>query len=241
MQKSETIGALAAALAKAQAEMDSAKKDATNPYFNSRYADLASCWAAARKPLTANGLAVIQTTGLSEAGVIVETTLAHSSGEWITSDLLMPLVKKDSQGVGSAITYGRRYALAAIVGLVTDDDDGEAAMGRQETGSKGSSAPAQKPTAQAKPATQRPAQQAAKPAQAQKTQTSKDDTSPLLKKVFAKLKGADGLSFNDEQCKKFMEHALDRKIESSKNLSDYELEIILVSIDEAIKDRRGAA
>lgn len=241
MQKSETIGALAAALAKAQSEMTPAKKDAKNPFFNSQYADLASCWEAARKPLATNGLAVIQTTGLSEAGVIVETTLAHSSGEWITSNLLMPLAKRDPQGVGSAITYGRRYALAAIVGLVTDDDDAEAAMGRQKAGSQGGSAPAQKPAAQAKPTTQRPAQQAAKPAQAQKTHTAKDDTSPLLKKVFAKLKGADSLSFNDEQCKKFMEHALDRKIESSKNLSDFELEIILVAIDEAIKDRRGAA
>lgn len=226
MHKSETIGKLAEALAKAQAKMEPAKKDSKNPFFNSQYADLAACWNAARKPLTDNGLAVIQTTGLSDAGIVIETTLAHASGEWLSSSLLMPLVKRDSQGVGSAITYGRRYALAAIVGLVTDDDDGEAAMDRSRAGSQ--TAPA-KPAQQAKPTT-------AKPAEAKK-----DTTSPLIKEVFAKLKGTDELNFNDEEAKKFMESVLDKKVVASKNLSDFELEIVLAAIDEAIKDKRGAA
>lgn len=122
-----SIGALVAALAKAQGAMTGAKKDAVNPHLKSKYADLASVWDAVRGPLSANGLAVIQTTEPAQAGVCVVTLLAHSSGEWIRSRLFMPTQKNDAQGVGSALTYARRYALAAITGIAPDDDDGEEA------------------------------------------------------------------------------------------------------------------
>lgn len=128
--QSESIAALAAALAKAQGEIKGAAKDTANPFFKSKYADLASVWEACRAELTKNGLSVIQTTDDGGNGITVVTTLAHSSGEWIRGRLTMRPVKDDPQGVGSAITYARRYALAAIVGVAPEDDDGNAASGR---------------------------------------------------------------------------------------------------------------
>jgi hypothetical protein len=130
MSQSETIGALAAALSKAQASITGALKDSANPFFKSKYADLASCWDACRRQLTENNLAIIQTVEPSADDILLVTTLAHSSGEWMASRL--PIRAKDNspQAQGSAITYARRYALAAIVGLAQIDDDAEAAQGR---------------------------------------------------------------------------------------------------------------
>jgi len=132
MQKSDSIAALAAALCKAQTTMEAATKSADNPFFHSKYADLATIIAASKEPLSANGLAFVQTTDLAEVVnntfcVTVETVLMHSSGEWIMGALSMPCPKADPQSVGSAITYARRYGLQAIIGLPTDDDDGNAA------------------------------------------------------------------------------------------------------------------
>lgn len=132
MNQSESIAALAAALSKAQANITGALKDSSNPFFKSKYADLAACWDACRKQLSENGLAVIQTIEVGEGRAILVTTLAHSSGEWIKS--YCPILTKDDspQGQGSGITYARRYALAAIVGLAQIDDDAEAAQGRNK-------------------------------------------------------------------------------------------------------------
>lgn len=128
MRTSDSIAALAAALAKAQASMAGAKKDATNPHFRSRYADLASVWEACRDALTRNGLSVVQMTEPQDGdSVCVTTRLMHASGEWIEGDLVIPVVKADAQGYGSALTYARRYALAAAVGVAPEDDDGNAA------------------------------------------------------------------------------------------------------------------
>lgn len=127
IRRSESIGKLAEALAKAQGEIKNAVKDAANPFFKSKYADLASIRDACAGPLAANGLAVIQTPRATEAGVEVETLLAHSSGEWIADTLALPVAKADAQGIGSAITYARRYTLAAFAGVAAEDDDGNAA------------------------------------------------------------------------------------------------------------------
>lgn len=126
---SETIAKLATALAKAQSEIKGAKKDADNPFFKSTYADLASVWEACRKALSSNELAVTQTTEIHEGGsIVLRTTLMHSSGESV-SGVLPVLVgdKATSQQLGSAITYNRRYALAAMVGVAPEEDDGNAA------------------------------------------------------------------------------------------------------------------
>ena len=118
---------LNAALAKAQAEMQSAGKDGTNPHFQSQYATLASVWDACRVPLTKNGLAVIQLPAMAGNDVVLTTSLRHVSGQSIETVLHVPVPKMDAQGVGSAITYARRYSLAAMVGIAADDDDGNAA------------------------------------------------------------------------------------------------------------------
>jgi hypothetical protein len=128
MQQSESIAALAAALAKVQAVLEGAKLDSENPFFKSKYSDLTSVWAACRKPLAENGLAVIQTCSSETPEiVIVETMLCHSSGEWVRGKVAMKPVKADPQGIGSCITYARRYSLAAMVGVAPEDDDGNAA------------------------------------------------------------------------------------------------------------------
>jgi len=131
--QSNTIGALAAALSKAQAEIRSARKDAENPFFKSRYADLASVWDACRGPLTANQLAVVQTPEPTDGNTVsITTTLIHSSGEWIAGTLTAKPVKNDPQSLGSCITYLRRYALSALVGVAasdgTDDDGNQASQ-----------------------------------------------------------------------------------------------------------------
>lgn len=129
MKTSEQINEIAAALAKAQGEMKPAVKDATNPHFKSKYADLAANVEAARGPLSKHGLSYIQEPVTTERGIAVTTRLLHSSGQWIEFDALtVPLSKVDAHGVGSATTYARRYALGAALGLVAEDDDGNAAV-----------------------------------------------------------------------------------------------------------------
>lgn len=129
---SEQINELAGALSKAQGEIEGASKDALNPHFKSRYADLASVWDACRGPLAKNGLAIVQAVSGTERGVKVTTILMHSSGQFIRSELDVPAMKLDAQGLGSATTYGRRYSLAAMVGVAPEDDDGNEAVGRNE-------------------------------------------------------------------------------------------------------------
>lgn len=123
------IAELAAALCKAQSQMEGAKKDANNPHFKSKYADLASVWDAIREPLTKNGLSVVQLLRSIQGGVEVETILMHSSGQQISDVFAVPASKNDAQGYGSAATYARRYALMAMVGVAPEDDDGNAAVG----------------------------------------------------------------------------------------------------------------
>jgi len=126
--QSENIAALSAALALAQGKIEGAVKGKENPHFKSKYADLSAVWEACRDALTANGLAVIQSPGpIAEGRLEMTTMLVHSSGEWIRGALTIPLGKVDAQAYGSAVTYARRYALAAFVGVSPEDDDGNAA------------------------------------------------------------------------------------------------------------------
>lgn len=130
--QSEQIDQLATALAKVQKSLKGAVKDAANPFFKSKYADLESVWNACRQPLADNGFCVIQTTDFfgNGAGTCLVTTLAHASGQWVKGILPINAKAQDPQGQGSAVTYARRYGLAAIVGVIQVDDDGESAHGR---------------------------------------------------------------------------------------------------------------
>jgi hypothetical protein len=130
MMHSEAINEIAAALAKAQGQMEGAAKGKINPAFKSKYADLASVLEAAREPLSVNGLAVVQLTQKTPDGLVLITKLVHSSGQWFSGEYPINPVKNDPQGFGSSTTYARRYALMAMVGIAPEDDDGEAAMGR---------------------------------------------------------------------------------------------------------------
>lgn len=134
MLRSATIAKLATALSKAQAEMEGATKDSVNPHFKSRYADLAAAWEACRAPLTKHGLAVLQLPRADGPQVTITTLLTHESGEFIGEALTLTAQQNTPQGIGSAITYGRRYGLMALVGIAPEDDDGEAAEGRTKNG-----------------------------------------------------------------------------------------------------------
>jgi len=123
MIKSDATNELAGALAKAQGEMKPAVMNQKNPFFKNNYADLQSVWDSIRGPFAKNGLSVVQTVGIDEKGMVLETSILHSSGQWISSALRLTPVKQDPQGVGSAITYARRYALSAIAGVCSDEDD----------------------------------------------------------------------------------------------------------------------
>lgn len=125
--KSESIAALSGALAAAQAEIENAHKTANNPHFRSKYADLAEVINTTRPVLSAHGLSVSQWPSFADGMVSVETLLTHKSGEWIANTASAPADKLTAQGVGSAITYLRRYSLAALACIAQEDDDGNQA------------------------------------------------------------------------------------------------------------------
>lgn len=112
--------------------MKPALKDSTNPHFKSKYADLTSVWEACRDALTKNGLSVSQVTDFEGEATFIRTILLHSSGEMLEGKYPLRPVQNTPQGMGSAISYARRYALAAMVGVVADDDDGNAASGAHD-------------------------------------------------------------------------------------------------------------
>jgi len=123
---SDTIGKLAEALSRAQAEMHAAKFNAVNPFLKNNYADLGSIIDTAKPTLGKYGLAVTQHPFNEGDRVGVETVLTHASGEWISSSLSLPLAdekgKSGAQVAGSIITYLRRYTLSAVLGMYSDED-----------------------------------------------------------------------------------------------------------------------
>lgn len=140
MNMSDDISALAAALSKAQGAIDDASKGAINTFYRSKYADLAAVRAVIREPLAANDLSVVQLPKTVSGGVEVTTMLLHSSGQFISESLFMPLFPKvgkdgtvtevDAHAIGSGISYARRYGLMSLLCLAADDDDGNAAIAR---------------------------------------------------------------------------------------------------------------
>ena len=130
MLKSESIANLAKALSTVQGKLTYAKKDSKNPFFKSNYADLESVWDACRDLLSANGLAVSQFPGTYsdlDKSMSLTTILSHESGDWISQVMSMPVAKPDAHSCMAALTYMRRGALAAVVGVVQADDDGNEA------------------------------------------------------------------------------------------------------------------
>lgn len=114
---------LAEALAAAQSEITDPAKDSVNPHFRSRYADLATVLKTVRPVLAKHGIALTQTTQVDEQGRLLLVTRLHWRDEELCGYYPIQPVKADPQGYGSAMTYARRYALQAIVGVAADDDD----------------------------------------------------------------------------------------------------------------------
>ena len=127
MKSSDTLSKLAPALVKAQAAMAGATKSAANPFFKSKYANLEEVIRVVKEPFAANGLCFIQNPVSGEGTAGVETIILHESGEFISNEFLLKCSKADPQGMGSAITYARRYGLQSACGIPSEDDDGNAA------------------------------------------------------------------------------------------------------------------
>ena len=131
MKTSEQLDKFAPAMAKAQSEMGGAVKDSKNPFFKSSYADLTSVWKACKVALHNNNMSVIQSPIDRDGRLGVATMVLHSSGQYVSDEYTLGVKKQnDPQADGSSITYARRYALAAFVGVCPVDDDGEKAMAR---------------------------------------------------------------------------------------------------------------
>lgn len=122
MRSSENINEIGAALAKAQGLMSNAVLNKTNPHFKSKYADLAAIRDAVSPFLAQNGIAALQVIDSDDKGSFLVTRLVHSSGQWIESVHPLPATAKP-QEFGSALTYARRYSLAAICGISAEEDD----------------------------------------------------------------------------------------------------------------------
>lgn len=129
MNKSEQINELATALAKAHGEIENASKSSRNDHFKNRYADLAEVLNTVRPVFASHGLAISQFPSYEQGVASVETIITHSSGQWMSGVISAPVGKLDAQGVGSAITYCRRYSLAAVAGIAQEDDDANSAVG----------------------------------------------------------------------------------------------------------------
>lgn len=130
---SAEIGALALALAEAHKSFKPLKKETVNPFFKSKYADLAGVIEATDEGLSKNGLAIVQSPMLNGSSVTVTTMIVHSSGQWMRADLTLPMDKTTAQAAGAAITYARRYSYQAFVSVAADvDDDGNHASGKSK-------------------------------------------------------------------------------------------------------------
>ena len=134
INQSGKIDKLATALAKAQAEMEGAKTASKNPFFKSSYADLHAVMTSSLPYLNKQGLSIVQGNRYgSDNGFYVTTTLLHQSGQWMRSEIRMPIGgKRDAQAVGAAMTYGRRYGLSAMIGIAQYDDDGNAGSAKEK-------------------------------------------------------------------------------------------------------------
>lgn len=121
----------AKALIKATKEMGGVKKGASNPFFKSKYADLASVLAVIKPPLDENGIVYVQKLHAVSDSVVIESVLIYETGETYSAGTIsIPIIKKDAQGVGSCISYARRYLAQTTFNLPSIDDDGNHASGK---------------------------------------------------------------------------------------------------------------
>ncbi len=130
MKTSEETNELATALAKIQGEIKNVPKESTNPHFKSKYADLASDLDIVRPVCSRHGVGITQTMYKNDGEWVLETTLRHTSGQWLSGDYPILPEKPGPQALRSAVTYARRTTLEAILGIAGEDDDGNLATGK---------------------------------------------------------------------------------------------------------------
>jgi hypothetical protein len=241
MERSETIGKLSEALAKAQGEMKPASFDAQNPHFRSRYATLASIMEACRAALSRNQIAVVQGTSVVEDRVIVTTMLIHASGEFISDQLSMNITKDSPQAIGSAITYARRYSLASLVGVVSDeDDDAEAAMPVNDSKNANRSN-VQKSVKPAK-VTDINERKNQKPEQKQNDNAKPDQTQIRVQKIRAIFKLSALLGHTPDEMKTVIGNliGLNRPIKESAEITNTDLDTVINTFEKELKLKEAA-
>lgn len=176
---SATVAGIFSAFIAAQAEIGAAVKDSENPHFKSRYADLASVWSAFGDSFAKHKLAVMQAPAIDGNHVRVVTRIIHSSGEWIESEVEALARDQSPQAIGSVITYLRRYGASALIGVVQDDEDGNAGQSQGAPQNQRSRAPSPQPRTHAAPPPPPPAP-TAPPAQPEVIPFA-DETMPSVK------------------------------------------------------------
>lgn len=147
MNHSESIAGIIPALIKTQGELQGIAKEGKNPAFKSRYVTLDSILDALRPVLARHGLVLFQSSiENQEPGLCVESKIMHTSGEWVSNSLTIPVMQQTAHGIGSALTYGRRYTISALLAISADEDeDGNAAVGKQPQASPQNAQPAPLP------------------------------------------------------------------------------------------------
>ena len=214
MRSSDTIGALAEALAAAQGEFEAVPKTADNPFFKSKYADLPDVVLAASPILSKHGLSVTQLPDFDGEHDLLTTRLMHKSGEWLESSMRLHVPKADPQGQGSALTYARRYSYSGAVGVVTDvDDDGNAASKPR------AAEPKQQPSRREQHGTVRQAPNAETGELASEKQLG------MLSKLFTERGHAD----RDVRLA-YVAHVVGREVASSKELSKREASKVIEAL-----------
>ncbi len=196
-----------------------------NPHFKTRYADFTSCMDACRLPLSENGLAAIQYCETIDGKLNLVTMLAHTSGQWMKSEFPLITSKMDSQGIGSAMTYAKRYSLCGMVGIVADeegDDDAETAVGRGKQAE-----PVRMPPAPIRPTVPSP-QPTVPPVKAPDPQKISSNQVAMIKRLEAKL---------DTECKVKLYNWMESvyKIKSIEDLLVEHFQKVLSSFENALK------
>lgn len=220
--KSEQVNDLFAALSKAQGEMETAEKGGINPHFGKSYSQLSDVWAACRGPLAKHGLSVIQTTKPTPTGVCIITTLGHSSGQWIQGELTIIPDGTGAQKVGAAITYGRRFALMAMIGVAPEDDDGESIQAKPKqhpkAGGQTTSQPAKPQASGVSPIKPSQASQVAPESKSDQPPTRPDGEA--LKRLYIE---ASNRKWTGDQVKSYMKRAFDVESSTFLTLQQYGL------------------
>lgn len=236
MNTSTETSEIFAALAKAQAVMGAAKKDSANPFFKSHYADLAQVMETARKPLGDNGLALVQDATVSDSGkVLISTRIIHASGQWVEfGPLPIQPGKPDAQGTVAAITYGRRAAAQAALGMAAEDDDGNST---QQQGPKVQTGQAAREAVEKAFATKLPPPMSA-PMPVEREPGDDSEPSPVV--PFGKNKGMKLSELNEKQLVWYFNAATENVADQAKEKFRAKEQVWLNAISEEMAKRGGA-